>query len=82
MCIAGRCLAFDKHYSIREAYEAVGASETVMRRWVKQLKQERNGTTPIGSKALTPEHQRIQELEAKIRRIERENEIIKKLPLS
>ena len=44
----------------------------------KQLKQERHGETPVGSKALTPEQRKIQELEAKIKRIEREKEIIKK----
>ena len=71
-------LVVDQGYSIIEASQAVGVSESAMRRWVKQLKKERGGMTPVGSKALTPEHQRIQELEAKIRRIERENEIIKK----
>ena len=71
-------LVADKGYSISEACKAVGVSDSAMRKWVKQLKEERGGETPIGSKALTPEHQRIQELEAKIKRIERENEIIKK----
>ena len=71
-------LVVDKGYSVTEACEAVGVSDSAMRKWVKQLKAERGGQTPQGSKALTPEHQRIQELEAKIRRIERENEIIKK----
>ena len=71
-------LVLDKGYSITEARKAVGVSESALRRWVAQLQTEREGKTPQGSKALTPEHQRIQELEAKIRRIERENEIIKK----
>lgn len=71
-------LVVDKGYSISEACKAVGVSDSAMRKWVKQFKEERGGLTPLGSKALTPEHQRIQELEAKIRRIERENEIIKK----
>ena len=71
-------LVVDKGYSTSEACKAVGVSDSAMRKWVKQLKEERGGLTPQGSKALTPEHQRIQELEAKIRRIERENDIIKK----
>ena len=71
-------LVVNKGYRVMEACQAVGVSESAMRRWVKQLKAERGGHTPVGSKALTPEHQKIQELEAKIRRIERENEIIKK----
>ena len=70
-------LVIDKSYSVNAACQAVGVGETAMRRWVKQLKEERTGTTPVGSKALTAEHQRIQELEAKLQRIEREKEILK-----
>ena len=45
---------------------------------LRHLQQERGGETPVGRKALTPEQQKIQELEAKIKRLEREKEIIKK----
>ena len=48
-----------------------------MSRWVAQLKQEHGGITPT-SKAMTPEQKRIQELEAKIKQIEWENDILKK----
>jgi transposase len=48
-----------------------------LRRWVNQLQQERNGVTPQ-NKALTPERQKIQELEARIARPEREKSILKK----
>lgn len=51
--------------------------ETALRRWVEQLKIERGGTTPT-AKALTPEQQKIQELEARISRLEREKSILKK----
>lgn len=71
-------LVLDQGYSINDACKAVGVSDGAMRKWVKQLKQERQGETPVGSKALTPEQRKIQELEAKIKRIEREKEIIKK----
>jgi transposase len=71
-------LVVDQGYSTSEACQAVGVSDSAMRKWVKQLKAERGGCAPVGSKALTPAHRRIQELEAKIKRIERENEIIKK----
>jgi transposase len=71
-------LVLDQGYSISEACAAMGVGDTAMRRWVAQLKAERQGTTPKGSKALTPEQQKIQELEAKLRRIARENEILKK----
>ncbi|UPR40780.1 transposase [Vibrio parahaemolyticus] len=52
-------------------------SETVLRRWVDQLKIERGGATPA-AKAITPEQQKIQELEARISRLEREKSILKK----
>ncbi len=52
-----------------------------MRRWVEQLRAELSGHTPGRSAALTPEHQRIQELEARLQKVEREKEILKKLPL-
>lgn len=55
--------------------------ETALRRWIKQLQQERSGITPQ-SKALTPEQQKIQALEARIHRLEREKAILKKLLLS
>lgn len=43
---------------------------------MKQLEAERQGVTPK-SKALTPEQQKIQELEARINRLEREKAILK-----
>ncbi len=71
-------LVLDQDYSIREASAAVGVGDTALRRWVKQLRAEREGVTPVGSKALTPDQQRIQALEAQIKRIEREKDILKK----
>jgi len=71
-------LVLDQGYSIREACAAVNVGETALRRWVDQLRSERGGITPVGSKALTPDQQHIQTLEATIRRIEREKEILKK----
>lgn len=71
-------LVLDKDYSVSDACEAMGVGPTALRRWVEQLRQERGGITPERSKAMTPDQQRIQELEAKIRRIERDNEILKK----
>lgn len=70
-------LVLDQGYSIAEASRSLDVGETILRRWVQQLQQEREGTTPA-SKALTPEQQRIQELEARINRLEREKAILKK----
>ncbi len=70
-------LVVDQGYNHIEASRAVGVGESVLRRWVNQLRLERDGITPQ-SKALTPEQQKIQELEAKINRLEREKAIFKK----
>lgn len=70
-------LVLDQGYSIPEAARSMDIGETALRRWVDQLKIERGGTTPT-AKALTPEQQKIQELEAKISRLEREKSILKK----
>ena len=60
-----------------EAARALDIGETAVRRWVTQLQEEHNGGTPK-SKALTPEQQKIQELEARVSRLEREKSILKK----
>ncbi|RMR37929.1 ISPsy24, transposase orfA [Pseudomonas syringae pv. coriandricola] len=57
-------LVLDQGYSHIEASRSLGVVESALRRWVNQLQQERNGVTPQ-SKALTPEQQKIQELEAR-----------------
>jgi len=71
-------LVLDQGYTISNACKALNISESALRRWVHQLKQERGGITPVAGKALTPEQRHIQELEAKLKRSEREKEILKK----
>lgn len=71
------CLVLDQGYSHAEAARSLSLVESVLRRWVNQLQQERGAITPA-SKALTPEQQKIQELEARITRLEREKSILKK----
>ncbi|MGU1653674.1 IS3 family transposase [Pseudomonas aeruginosa] len=70
-------LVLDQGYSNIDACRSLGVVDSALRRWVKQLEAERQGVTPK-SKALTPEQQKIQELEARINRLERENAIFKK----
>lgn len=74
-------LVLDQGYSHIEPARSLGWVESALRRWVSQLQEERNGITPA-SKALTPEQQKIQELEARINRLEREKSILKKPPRS
>ncbi|RMQ41191.1 Transposase [Pseudomonas cichorii] len=69
-------LVLDQGYSHIEASRSLGVVESALRRWVNQLQQERAGVTPQ-SKALTPEQQKIQELEARIAPLEREKSILK-----
>lgn len=61
-----------------EAIQSLGVGEPALRRWVDQVKKEHQGMTPP-SQALTPEQQKIQELEAPIARLEREKSILKML---
>ncbi|WP_090273904.1 IS3 family transposase [Halopseudomonas litoralis] len=70
-------LVLDQGYSIPQACTSLGVGESALRRWVDQLSQERQGVTPKG-KALTPEQRKIQELEARCKRLEMEKTIFKK----
>ena len=70
-------LVVDQNYSTIEAAKSMGVSKSAMDKWVRQLKKERLGVPNNGS-PLTPDKIKIKELEKKIKRIEMENEIIKK----
>ncbi len=71
------CLVLDHGYSVLEASRSLDVGQTALRRWVKQLYEERGGVTPE-VKALTPEQQEIQQLKSRINRLEREKVILKK----
>ena len=70
-------LVLDQNYSVREAASAMNIGKSTMDKWVRQLKDERNGGSSLPN-ALTPDQQKIKELEKKIRQIEEEKEILKK----
>ena len=70
-------LVVTQGYSVAEASRAMGVGPTAMRRWVEQLEGEHNGVTPK-VQAMTPDQQRIQELESQVKRLEREKSILKK----
>ena len=70
-------LVVDQGYSIREAATAMDVGKSNVDKWVRQLKDEKNGIADYPS-ALTPEQRKIKELEKKIKRIELEKEILKK----
>ena len=71
-------LILEKGYSYREASDATGASNGALRNWVKQITKERQGETPAGANAITDEQRKVQKLEARIKQLEIEKEILKK----
>lgn len=70
-------LVLDEGYSIARASRAMDVGSTAIRRWVAQLQDERGGGEP-DTPAITPERRRIQELEAQVRQLEKERDILKK----
>ena len=70
-------LVVEQNYSIREAASAMNIGKSTMEKWVRQLRNEQNGTATHPT-ALTPDQQRIRALEKRIKRIELEKEILKK----
>lgn len=72
-------LMVNEGYTNKKIREISGAGETAVSRWKRQYLAEINGETPPkGKKALTPDKQRIQELERQLWRAQRDNEILKK----
>ncbi|EEU2309386.1 IS3 family transposase [Escherichia coli] len=70
-------LIVDKGYSYRQASEAMNVGSTTLESWVRQLRRERQGITPSAT-PITPDQQRIRELEKQVRRLEEQNTIFKK----
>jgi len=70
-------LVVDQNYTVRDAADAMGVGKSTMDKWVRQLRAERDGKTPQAT-PMTPDQHRIRELEKKLRRIEEENQILKK----
>ncbi|MBE9676371.1 IS3 family transposase [Escherichia coli] len=70
-------LIVDKGYSYRQASEVMNVGSTTLESWVRQLRRERQGITPSAT-PITPDQQRIRELEKQVRRLEEQNTIFKK----
>lgn len=67
----------DKGRTVREVANSLGLGKSSVDKWARQLKQERSGVTSIAT-PLTPDQLKIRELERKIKRLEGDNEILKK----
>ena len=70
-------LVVDGNYSTEKAEKAMNVAKSTMGKWVRQLKNERQGVISKGS-ALTPVQREIKELEKRIKPIELETYILKK----
>lgn len=68
----------DEGMRVSEACQTFGVGPTALRRWVKQLAEEREGKPAQGSRPITPEQRRIVELEAQVRQLQEEKDILKK----
>lgn len=71
-------LMIEDGYTNQQIQDISGASASAVVRWKKQYKQEMLGITPQNKAALTPEQQRIQELEKQLARAKRDIDILKK----
>lgn len=70
-------LVLDHGYTHEEAAKAMNVGYSTIGKWVKQLREERQGQAPKAA-PMTPEQIEIRELKKKIERIELEKEILKK----
>ena len=70
-------LVLDQGYSVAQACRSLDVGESALRRWMKQLQNERGGVTPVNH-AMTPEQQKIQALERQVKQLEQEKEILKR----
>ncbi len=73
-------LVVDQKYTVADAAKAMDVGLSTMTRWVKQLRDERQGETQ--KPPITRNKLEIRELRKKLQRIEMENEILKRLPRS
>ena len=69
-------LVLDQHYTVAAAATAMNVGKSTMDKWVRQLKEERGGKSPIAS-PMTPEQIEIRELKKKLQRVEMERDILK-----
>jgi transposase len=63
--------------SVTQVCRDLDLGETAVRRWLQQYEAELSGQPGIG-KPLTAEQQRIRQLEAELRQLKQDNELLKK----
>lgn len=70
-------LVLNQSYSVLQAANAMNVGLSSLQRWLRQYRQEVKGFTPQ-ARAISPEQQRIQALEAQIKQLKRDNDLLKK----
>lgn len=70
-------LVVDHDYTNKEAADAMGVGYSTIGKWVRQLREERQGKAPQAT-PMTEEQREIRELKKQIERLELEKEILKK----
>ena len=68
----------ERGYSIAQACRELDIGETALRRWISQVEAENQGYILPGSKPISSEQQRIDELEKRIKELEEDKLILKK----
>ncbi|WP_256577580.1 transposase, partial [Pseudomonas sp. R37(2017)] len=72
-------MVLDDNCSIPDVCASMDVGPTALRRWVDQVRKERQKGQPLsGTKAISDEQRELQQLRAKIKRLETEAEILKK----
>jgi transposase len=64
--------------TVTQVCQELKLGETAVRRWLKQVQAEQSGQPGIG-KPLTPDQQRIRQLELENRQLRSDNELLKKV---
>jgi len=64
-------LIVDQGYSVPQAVEAMSVGKSTIDKWARQLREERDGKPNTGA-PLTPDQQRIKELEKQLKSVEME----------
>ena len=71
-------MVLDDSCPVPDVCASLDIGPTALRRWVDQVRKEREGQPVKGTKAITEDQRQIQELKAKIKRMEMDAEILKK----
>ncbi len=70
-------LVTEQNYSRAEAASSLGINANMLRRWIKEQESD-DGQAFRGNGKLTPEQERIRALEAEVKRLKMEKDILKK----